>query len=113
MTQLPEEFGERKYSMITKEQWFKHASFQADLKALLDNPVMQTALGICRDQILYPTPLNRTDIVEWMAVCGSKKEGYNEFYINLLDLARPEKPSVPAQKAWEYETQPEGNTTNA
>lgn len=97
--------------MITKDQWYRHPSFQTDLKALLDNPVLQAAVEICRDQNLIPISTSKTvNLVDYFAIMGAKKEGYNEFLINLRLLAQPEKPSVPETKPWAYPQEPEIQT---
>ena len=100
---------------ITKAQWFKHPSYQTDLQNLLNNSVLQIALDICRDQNLTPVPITeKVNLIDYFAIMGSKKEGYNEFLINLRDLAQPEKPLGPAKKAWEYESKPDdAGVTNA
>jgi hypothetical protein len=100
--------------MITQAQWFKHASYQADLQKLLDNPVLQIALDICRDQNLIPLPTTtQADLMEFFAIMGAKRAGYNEFVVNLRALAQPEKPPVPVQKAWEHEKQLKESKPNA
>lgn len=100
--------------MITQDQWYKHPSFQTDLQALFNNPVLETALDICRDLSLRPVPITeKVNLVDFFAIMGAKKEGYNEFLLNLRALAQPEKPLSPAKKSWEYEDKPEGTPTNA
>lgn len=95
----------------TQDQWYKHASFQTDLRALLESPVLRTALEICRDQNLVPISTTKpVNLVDYFAIMGAKKEGYNEFLINLRLLAQPQRASVPATKPWEYKDEPETNT---
>lgn len=93
--------------MITEAQWYQHPSFQTDLKALLDNPVLQAAIEICRDQELIPFSTNKAvNLIDFVAIMGSKREGYKEFLINLRGLAQPKRPSVPETKAWTMDPNP-------
>jgi hypothetical protein len=90
--------------MITKEQWYSNPGFQIELKDLLKHPTMVAALELVNSNAFKPLPtqIPNQNLIDYFAIMGAKKEGYNEFYMNLLVLAESPKPTAPAMKAWEY-----------
>lgn len=83
---------------ITQKQWDAHSSFRTDLKKLLDDPVMQVALGIVLDIGTFPIPYpgGEVNLIHFAALTGARKEGCIEALKNLEMLAKTpaERPAV-------------------
>ncbi len=61
------------FGHITQAQWDKHPSFRADLKALLENPVFQVALGIVMDKGMKTTSITAVEPLAVGAHGGTKR----------------------------------------
>jgi hypothetical protein len=74
------------FGHITQAQWDKHPSFRQDLKALLTNPVFQTALEIVLDKGMKTTTLSPHEPLAFAGLMGARKDGYIEALANLFAL---------------------------
>lgn len=90
---------------ITEAQWYSQPSYQSDLKALLDNPVMEAALQVAFDQGFKTIPALATpggDLVDYFAIQGAVREGYRLAFQKLRDLTQPKVSRPTTQpKPWE------------
>lgn len=100
--------------MITEKQWYAHPSFSTELAELLKHPVLAAALELCKDLGLKSTsfPVG-TDLRDFFALHGAKKDGYREAFIQLEDLSKPKPMDAPPQEPWKTPPGADADTTSA
>lgn len=95
---------------ITKEQWFQQPGLQQELRELLKNPTLQAALAIVKDQIFRPMQIpNEVDLMQYYAIMGARKDGYQEAIINLETLSKSPPPPPPKTDPWVSKESAEAN----
>lgn len=102
---------------ITKDQWYTHPEFRAELEVLFrTNPTLKIALAIVKKAGLKPTPLiSGIDLMHYYALMGSKRDGYFEALTNLEDLSKqPQAAKPPDPPPWKTKPPgPDADTTSA
>lgn len=85
------------------ERWKNHPTRRAEFAALLQEPCMQDAVAICREQTFKPQPIppGTPDIIAYTALSASVREGYLELLTNFLALANISAFRATERKAWE------------
>jgi hypothetical protein len=97
---------------MTLKQWDANPEHQRELAELLRNPILAAALELVRQKGLTPiTPPAGSDIVQYGAMMGFKRDGYFEALQNLTGLGQPPTPRVAGVKHWEEPVKEKPATT--
>lgn len=90
---------------MTLQEWRQQVDVVAEYRQLIQNPVLQQALQVLIMESLPKgvVPGNAPNLLERGAVLNARREGYYDFYRNLLGLAEA-KPEVeiPDLQPWQY-----------
>ena len=89
--------------MSLLEKFKSHPTRRAEFAALLQEPAMQDAIAIVREQIFMPRPLvpGTPDLIACRALLAEKREGYLEMLTNFLSLANITPFKLPEKKPWD------------
>ncbi len=100
---MPEQQPKANRPLTLLERWKAHPTRRAEFAALIQEPCLQDALAIVREQtfepnLAYPVGI---DLIQWRALQGERREGYLSMLKNFLSLANRSPFKVPNRKAWE------------
>lgn len=85
------------------DRWKEHPSRRAEFEALLQEPAMQDAIAIVKEQTFSPRPIvpGMPNLIEFAALMSQKREGYLEMLTNFLSLAGISPFKSVEKKPWE------------
>jgi hypothetical protein len=90
---------------MTLKEWRQQPDIVAEYSKALSSPAIQTALQVLLLEFLPKgiIPGNAPNLLERGAILNARREGYYDFYRNLLGLAEA-KPEIdiPEQQPWSY-----------
>lgn len=88
--------------MTKKQQWEANPEFRKELAGILTSSTMVLAIEVLREvELRLVTHSGNFDLVQFWALMGAKRTGYNEFLINLQDLSKTNPVPKNEPKAWD------------